>query len=68
MVIVDNTLELSNLDSCWASGFPRDIRFDNRSTRSFFVYASNNCTGEPTSVVAPGTSATYYGWSASAAR
>ncbi len=68
VVIIDNTLELSNLDSCWASGFPRDIRFENRSTRHFLVFASNDCTGEPTATVAPGGFATHYGWSATAAK
>ncbi|WP_227978914.1 hypothetical protein [Nocardia spumae] len=67
VVIVDNTLELSDLDSCWASGFPRDIHFENRSTRNFLVYASKDCTGEPAATVAPGTSATFNGWSARAA-
>lgn len=68
VVIIDGQLELSNLDSCWASGFARDIRFENRSTRNFLVYASNDCTGEPTATVAPGATATYYGWSAVAAK
>ncbi|MEV6135048.1 hypothetical protein AB0L63_03050 [Nocardia sp. NPDC051990] len=68
VVIIDGTLELSDLDSCWASGFARDIRFQNRSTRNFLVYASADCTGEPTATVAPGGSATYYGWSATAAK
>ncbi|WP_228001356.1 hypothetical protein [Nocardia australiensis] len=67
VVIIDGTLELSDLDSCWASGFPRDIRFENRSQRNFLVYASNDCTGEPTATVAPGGSETHYGWSAVAA-
>ncbi|MFE9321563.1 hypothetical protein ACIHDR_02010 [Nocardia sp. NPDC052278] len=68
VVIIDGTLELSNLDSCWASGFARDIRFENRSTRNFLVYASKDCTGDPTATVTPGGSATYYGWSAMAAQ
>ncbi|WP_040809550.1 hypothetical protein [Nocardia concava] len=68
VVIVDNTLELSDLDSCWASGFPRDIRFENRSARNFLVFASKDCSGDPVATVAAGTSATYYGWSAVAAR
>ena len=68
VVIVDNTLELSDLDACWASGFPRDIHFDNRSSRNFLVYATKDCTGEPTATVAAGTSATFNGWSATAAR
>ncbi|MEV0028522.1 hypothetical protein [Nocardia sp. NPDC050793] len=68
MVIIDNQLELSDLDSCWASGFPRDIHFQNRSTRNFLVFATKDCTGEPTATVAPGASVTYYGWSAVAAR
>ena len=68
VVIIDGTLELSNLDECWASGFPRDIRFENRSTRNFLVYASEDCTGEPTATVAAGGSATHFGWSAIAAR
>lgn len=68
VVIIEGTLELSNLDSCWASGFPHDIRFENRSKRNFLVYASNDCTGEPTATVAPGGFATHYGWSAVAAR
>lgn len=62
--MIDGKLEVSDLDSCWASGFPRDIRFENRSKRNFVVYASNDCSGEPAAVVAPGTSATHYGWSA----
>lgn len=68
VVIIDGQLELSDLDSCWASGFARDIRFENRSTRNFLVFASKDCTGEPTATVAPGASATYYGWSAVAAK
>lgn len=68
VVIIDGTLELSDLDSCWASGFPRDIRFENRSNRGFLVYASADCAGEPTATVAPHSSATHYGWSARAAR
>ncbi|MFI5715569.1 hypothetical protein [Nocardia sp. NPDC051750] len=67
VVIVDNTLELSDLNACWASGFPRDIHFENRSTRDFLVYASGDCSGAPSAVVAPHTSATFYGWSARAA-
>lgn len=67
VVIVDNTLELSDLNACWASGFARDIHFENRSTRDFLVYATNDCSGAPSAVVAPGTSATFYGWSARAA-
>ncbi|QIS21029.1 hypothetical protein [Nocardia terpenica] len=66
-VIIDGTVLLSDLDSCWASGFPRDIRFENRSRRTFLVYGSKDCTGEPTATVAPGGTATYYGWSAVAA-
>ncbi len=66
-MIVDNELELSDLNACWASGFARDIHFENRSTRDFLVYANNDCTGAPSAVVAPGTSATFYGWSARAA-
>ncbi|MFC7423331.1 hypothetical protein ACFYUD_15875 [Nocardia tengchongensis] len=68
VVIVDGTLELSDLDSCWASGFPRDIRFENRSSRDFLVFASKDCSGDPVATVAAGTSASYYGWSAVAAR
>ncbi|MGW5385579.1 hypothetical protein [Nocardia sp. NPDC003963] len=67
VVIVDNTLELSDLNACWASGFPRDIHFDNRSSRDFLVYASADCSGAPAAVVAPRTSATFHGWSARAA-
>ncbi|MGW0181672.1 hypothetical protein [Nocardia sp. NPDC003345] len=67
VVIVDNTLELSDLNACWASGFARDIHFENRSKRDFLVYGSNDCSGTPTAVVAPGTSATFFGWSARAA-
>ncbi|MEV0341958.1 hypothetical protein AB0H49_23325 [Nocardia sp. NPDC050713] len=58
---------LSNLDECWASGFPRDIHFHNRSARNFLVFSSNDCTGEPIATVAPGAVATFYGWSAKAA-
>lgn len=68
VVIIDGQLELSDLDSCWASGFPRDIRFENRSKRNTLVYASKDCSGEPTATVAAGGSATYYGWSAVAAK
>ncbi|WP_194852803.1 hypothetical protein [Nocardia sp. SYP-A9097] len=68
VVIVDGTLELSNLDSCWASGFARDIRFENRSTRNFLVYGTSDCSGEPTATVAPGATTTYFGWSAMAAK
>ncbi len=67
VVIVDNTLELSDLNACWAGGFARDIHFENRSTRDFLVYATDDCSGVPSAVVAPGTSATFYGWSARAA-
>ncbi|MET8774316.1 hypothetical protein ABZV58_04730 [Nocardia sp. NPDC004654] len=67
VVIIDNKLELSNLDECWASGFPRDIYFHNRSARNFLVFSSNDCTGEPIATVAPGAVATFYGWSAKAA-
>ncbi|MFI6308615.1 hypothetical protein ACIBEK_00535 [Nocardia fusca] len=66
VVIVDNTLELTDLDACWASGFPRDIRFDNRSTRDFRVYSSPDCSGAPVATVTAGHTATHYGWSASA--
>ncbi|WP_330180246.1 hypothetical protein OHB26_28020 [Nocardia sp. NBC_01503] len=65
---MDGQLELSDLDSCWASGFARDIRFENRSSRNFLVYGSSDCSGEPTATVAPGASATYFGWSAMAAK
>lgn len=68
VVIIDGTLELSDLNACWASGFARDIRFENRGKRDFLVYASKDCTGEPTATVAPGASATFFGWSATAAR
>lgn len=67
VVIIDNTLELSDLDSCWASGFARDIRIENRSSRNFLVYASHDCTGAPVATVAPHSSARHYGWSAKAA-
>ncbi|RDI49405.1 hypothetical protein DFR68_107533 [Nocardia mexicana] len=67
VVIIDDTLELSDLDSCWASGFPRDIRIENRSKRDFLVYGSKDCTGEPVASVAPGTTATHNGWSGVAA-
>ncbi|MGW0002330.1 hypothetical protein [Nocardia grenadensis] len=66
VVIVDNNLELSDLDSCWASGFQREIRFDNRSTRDFHVYNSPDCSGAPVATVPAGHTATHYGWSASA--
>lgn len=66
VVIIDNTLELSEPDSCWASGFARDIRIDNRSSRNFLVYATGDCTGAPVAVVAPHTFAQHYGWSAKA--
>ncbi|WP_063131028.1 hypothetical protein [Nocardia fusca] len=66
VVIVDNTLELTDLNACWASGFPRDIRFDNRSTRDFRVYNSPDCSGAPVATVPAGHTATHYGWSASA--
>ncbi|MFF2554075.1 hypothetical protein ACFVUS_23960 [Nocardia sp. NPDC058058] len=64
VVIVDGTLELSDLNSCWASGFPRDIRFENRSSRNLLVFGSKDCTGEPIATVPANTSGTYYGWSA----
>ncbi|MFI6869468.1 hypothetical protein [Nocardia sp. NPDC050406] len=64
VVIIDGKAELSDLDRCWASGFPRDITFDNRSKRDFLVFATSDCTGEPTAVVPPGTYQTHYGWSA----
>lgn len=67
VVIIDNALELSNLDSCWAGGFARDIHIENRSSRNFLVYASNDCTGAPVATVAPRTSVRHYGWSAKAA-
>lgn len=66
VVIVDNNLELSDLDACWASGFARDIRFDNRSTRDFRVYDTPDCSGAPVATVPAGRTATHYGWSASA--
>ncbi|WP_459547432.1 hypothetical protein [Nocardia sp. X0981] len=68
VVILDNTLELSDLDSCWASGFPRDIRVENRSSRAFLLYASSDCTGEPVASVAPKTVSQHHGWSGRAAR
>ncbi|WP_327151068.1 hypothetical protein [Nocardia sp. NBC_01329] len=67
IVIIDNNLEISDLNNCWASGFPRDIRFDNRSSRDFLVYPSADCSGAPSAVVAPHTIATFHGWSARAA-
>ncbi|MGW1741134.1 hypothetical protein ACWCPQ_20255 [Nocardia sp. NPDC001965] len=66
VVIVDNNLELSDLDACWASGFARDIRFDNRSSRDFRVYNTPDCSGAPVATVPAGRTATHYGWSASA--
>lgn len=66
VVIIDNTLELSDLDACWASGFQRDIRFENRSSRDFRVYNTPDCTGVPVATVPAGHTATHYGWSASA--
>lgn len=64
VVIVDNTMELSDLNSCWASGFPRDIHFDNRSSRNLLVFGTKDCTGDPIATVPGGTSGTYWGWSA----
>ncbi len=67
VVILDGTLELSNLDQCWASGFPRQIEVDNRSSRAFLLFASDNCTGAPVATVAPHSRLTHHGWSAKAA-
>lgn len=66
VVIIDNTLELSDLDACWASGFQRDIRFDNRSTREFRVYNTPDCSGTPVATVPAHHIQNHFGWSASA--
>ncbi|QLY32619.1 hypothetical protein [Nocardia huaxiensis] len=68
VVIIDGTLEISDLDNCWASGFPRDIRFENQSSRTYLVFDNKDCSGDPVASVAGGTTATHYGWSAVAAR
>ncbi|NEW52649.1 hypothetical protein GV792_21690 [Nocardia cyriacigeorgica] len=67
VVMIDGTMELSNLDQCWASGFPREIEVENRSSRNFLLFASNDCTGAPVANVAPHSRLTHHGWSAKAA-
>ncbi|WP_225730613.1 MULTISPECIES: hypothetical protein [unclassified Nocardia] len=67
VIVGGDTPARSHLDSCWATGFPRDIDFHNLGTRNVLVYASKDCTGAPSAVVPWGTSGTYYGWSAKAA-
>ncbi|WP_280482343.1 hypothetical protein [Nocardia cyriacigeorgica] len=67
VVMIDGTMELSNLDQCWASGFPREIEVENRSDRPFLLFASDNCTGAPVATVAPHSRLTHHGWSGKAA-
>ncbi|RJO70780.1 hypothetical protein D5S18_26650 [Nocardia panacis] len=64
IVIIDNTLEISQMSECWSSGFAREIQFQNRSKRPYLVYSGNHCTGDLVATIAPGTSATYFAWSA----
>ncbi len=68
VVIIDNKAEISNLDSCWASGFPRDITIDNRSSRPYLLFDNNNCGGRPIAVVPPHSIERHYGWSGVAGR
>lgn len=67
VVIIDGVLEISNLDECWASGFPRDIDVDNRSSRGYLVFASDDCSGAPVATVPARSRETHHGWSARAA-
>ncbi|MFE3441906.1 hypothetical protein ACFXNW_02625 [Nocardia sp. NPDC059180] len=67
VVVIDGIQEVGELYKCWASVYSRDIEFDNQSSRDYLVYASHDCLGDPIATVAPGTTATHYGWSARAA-
>ncbi|MGW6426950.1 hypothetical protein ACWF82_30125 [Nocardia sp. NPDC055053] len=66
--IIDGTGMIENLDRCWASGFPREVTYENRSDRTLLVFSTPDCTGTPVATVAPRSIANYYSWSMVAAR
>lgn len=53
----------AGLDRCIRFGFPYDLKIQNSTQRQVYVYASTDCTGDPTAVVAPFGGGTFFGGS-----